>query len=231
MYHRIAQRDSLRAELPRAEDPEDATSLRRSISKLNSEIAGIRVQLGFTDGFVEPVEAPAAQGPQIIIVRSIWALMTEDERERLSKSYLVGVRDGQDFGVIMDAQTVDQSTAGNNAGSALGAAVGNAAYIDRSFRPGGNYSATTQLAAGLVGAAIGSSLNQAPSARFRTRYAVRLADGNIRYAEIVQSDPFRHPMGVCLDTVLLQLPDQSTCTQTLEIVRARWPITRPADAR
>ena len=119
----------------------------------------------------------------------------------------------------------NESTPGTNGGAVLGGALANAAYVDNAFR-GRNYSAVNQLAAGIFGAVLGSTLDSKPNAQFHYRYAVKLGSGNIQYFDETKSDPFRHPVGVCVSVPNIALIDQQLCSQTTEFLRAAY--LRPA---
>jgi outer membrane lipoprotein SlyB len=129
------------------------------------------------------------------------------------------------FGVITDVQTLDQSTPGTSAGATLGGAVASAAYIDRSLR-GNSYSAGANLAVGLIGAMLGSAADSAPIQQYKTRYTVRLADGEVQYFDEVKSDAFRHSSGVCIHVPEITLATQNLCNQTVESVRKRYLTQR-----
>ena len=93
----------------------------------------------------------------------------------------------------------------------VGSALGSAAYIDRAFRPGNNYSAVAQLGAGLLGAIVGAQLDRRAVSQYRFRYALRRRDGEIVYGDSVQQDAFRHPVGMCLRITDLLPVSQTLC--------------------
>ena len=168
------------------------------------------------------VTVSAAHAQPIVVSRQAWQGLSPEERTIIQSKQVVDVREGSSYGEVLDAQGIDESTPGTNGGAALGAAIGNAAYIDRAFKPDNNYSAKTQLAAILLGAAIGSSLDKPAQAQYRFRYAIRLPNGDIEYREITQTDPFRHPPGVCLDLNSLEKTPQSLCAVGADGLRARF---------
>lgn len=94
------------------------------------------------------------------------------------------------FGTIIDNQGVNESTSGTSGGAILGGAVANAAYIDNAIK-GGNYSAKNQLAVGILGAVLGSTLDSKPNAQYHFRYAVRLGNGNIKYFDETKKNRVR----------------------------------------
>lgn len=128
--------------------------------------------------------------------------------------------------MILDNQGVNESTSGTTIGANLGGSIANAAYIDNAIK-GGNYSAKNQLAVGIIGAIVGSTLDRRPNAQYHYRYAVKLNSGNIKYVDEVTSDPFRHPIGVCVSVPIIALIDQQLCTQTVAILRSIYLDASP----
>lgn len=161
-------------------------------------------------------------GQSITVSTKAWEGLTPEERSIIQKEHVVDVRDGATVGEIIDAQGIDESSQGTNGGAALGAAIGNAAYIDRALKPDANYSAKTQLAAILVGAVLGSTLDKPPQAQYRFRYAIRTQNREIEYRDITQSEPFRHPPGVCIDLETLEKIPQSACTSDPKWLREKY---------
>lgn len=164
----------------------------------------------------------SAHAQTIVVSSQSWEGLSSEERAAIQSRYVVDTRDGSTYGEIVDAQGIDLSTPGTSSGAALGAAIGNAAYIDRAFKPDNNFSAKTQLAAILLGAAVGSTLDKPAQAQYKFRYAVRMQSGDIEYRDVLQSDPFRHPPGVCLDLTSVQKVPQSLCATGPDGLRARY---------
>ena len=156
-----------------------------------------------------------------LIKKIIWDELSEAEKISITADYDVKILSSDSFGIITDVQGADQSTPGSNAGAALGGAVASAAYIDRGLR-GSNYSAGGALAIGLLGAAIGSTMDSGPSSKFQFRYTVKLGDGEIQYFDEVKSTSFRHSVGVCILVPSLTLISQKVCNQTIESVREKY---------
>ena len=125
------------------------------------------------------------------------------------------------FGVILDNQGVNESTSGTTLGANLGGSIANAAYIDNVIK-GGNYSAKNQLAIGIIGAIVGSTLDRRPNAQYHYRYVVKLNSGNIKYIDEVTSDPFRHPVSICVSVPNITLINQQLCTQSAAILRSMY---------
>ena len=156
-----------------------------------------------------------------LIKKIIWDELSEAEKISITADYDVKILSSDSFGIITDVQGADQSTPGTNAGAALGGAVASAAYLDRGLR-GNNYSAGGALAIGLLGAAIGSTMDSGPSSKFQFRYTVKLGDGEIQYFDEVKSTSFRHSVGVCILVPSLTLISQKVCNQTIESVREKY---------
>lgn len=160
-----------------------------------------------------------AQQP-LQVAAPIWSALTAQERAEVQNRHTVSVANEDRYGVIVDNQGVNESTPGTNVGSALGSTLGQTTYIDRSFK-NGNYSATNQVGFAILGALIGSAIDQAPNAQFHFRYAVKLGNGEIKYFDEVQKDAFRHPVGVCVTVPTIRITDQSICSETIASFRAK----------
>lgn len=150
-----------------------------------------------------------------LITRPVWAALKETERESIKETFEFRILETESYGTIIDVQSQDQSRTGSTAGAALGGAAASSLYIDRAVR-GGSYSATNNLAIGVLGALAGSTLDSAPTTQFQFRYTIRLGDGEIRYFDDYSSKPFRHSIGVCITIPELNLISQSICNQTTE---------------
>jgi outer membrane lipoprotein SlyB len=148
------------------------------------------------------------------VSRTAWQALSNEERAAIQATRLVDVRDPGTFGVVADNQGIDESTPGTTGGAALGGAVAQAAYIDRAFKPGNNYFAKNQLAVGILGAIIGSSLDKAPVQQFHFRYAIKVESGDFQTIDAVQASPFRHPVGLCVSLPELIQQPQGLCTNT-----------------
>jgi len=162
----------------------------------------------------------------IKVSQSAWLELTPAEHEFIQKKYIVDLAEQDAFGIIIDNQGVNESTSGTTGGANLGGAIGNAAYIDNAIK-GGNYSAKSQLASGILGAMLGSTLDSKPNAQYHYRYAVKLGSGNINYFDETKSDPFRHPVGVCVSVPNIALVEQQLCTQTAAFLRTTY-LNMPA---
>lgn len=161
------------------------------------------------------------------VVSTAWAALSDSERSSIQQKHVVDVRDPAAYGLIIDNQGINESSAGTSSGAVLGAAIGNAAYIDRAFKPGNNYSAGAQLAVGLLGAVIGSAADKPPVAQFHFRYSLKYHDGEIGYHDSVQGDAFRHPAGICLEIARLTPAPQAMCNQTVNDLRRLYLASVP----
>lgn len=173
--------------------------------------------------FVLPIGV-AAQA-MLQVPQPIWDGLLADQRDQLTRRHTVSLLAGNSYGTIIDAQSLDESTPGSNAGSALGSRIGSATYVDSAFqgRPQNwNYSATGHLSAQLLGAAIGSLANTPHVARFRTRYTVRHGSGSVEYIEEIKQDAFRHTVGLCVALNPIRPIETDVCTQTREQFMARY---------
>jgi hypothetical protein len=100
-------------------------------------------------------------------------------------------------GVILSAQHIDESRPGTRTGAALGAAIGQAAYIDSSSWR--TYRASSQLAAGLLGALLGSALDQKPTKQYLKVYYAKTTAGEIKRIDERAKDAILMPVGACLE--------------------------------
>lgn len=166
----------------------------------------------------------AAQAQNLLRVsEDAWTRLLPDERTDIQERFLVEPVSSSLFGKIIDNQGLDRSIQGNNAGSALGGSIASAAYIDNAFRPNGNFSAKEHLAAVIVGGVLGSALNRAPVSQFQFRYAVQDGRGGVSYHDVISQDPFRHPVGICVNLPAVTLAqNQELCSQTAEILRSTY---------
>lgn len=160
----------------------------------------------------------------IKILQPAWRALTAEERTTIQQRHVVDLRDPAAYALIIDNQGVNESTAGTNVGAVLGGAVGGALYIDRALKPGNNYSAGAQLAVGLLGGLIGSTLDKPAVPQYHFRYTLKHHDGEIEYRDSVQGDAFRHSTGICLEIASMSPASQSLCTQTTADVRKTYLV-------
>lgn len=157
--------------------------------------------------------------PTLKVSAIAWQGLSADDRATIQQKYVVEAVAADSFGTIVDNQGVDRSTPGTNSGAVLGEAIASASYIDKAFG-NGSYSSKNHLGMMLLGGLLGSALDSKPQSQYQFRYAIRLGTGNIIYQDTFSSEPFRHPVGVCifLPTVSIA-PEQHLCTQTVDSLR------------
>ena len=172
--------------------------------------------------------ASAIAQPILKVSSPAWQGLSEHERIDIQQKYVIESVPGEGFGIIIDAQGVNRSTPGSNAGSTLGEVVGSATYIDKAFNSG-NYSAKNHLGAILLGGLLGAALDTKAQTLFQFRYAIKNGLGNITYQDAYSSDPFRHSLGVCvLLPELTVTTEQHLCTQTTNTLRDTYLNSAPA---
>ncbi len=154
--------------------------------------------------------------PTAIFKEEIWDSFSSDEQQTIESKFEILSLPSNGYGIVIDVQGQDQSSLGTNGGAAIGGAVASAAYLDHALRGGNSYSAGAGLAIGLIGAAIGSSMDRAPSSQFQFRYTVKHGDDEIAYFDEIKSTAFRHSVGVCLLTPSLTMVSLKVCNQTIE---------------
>lgn len=170
----------------------------------------------------------------IKISTALWDEFNKDERVLIiSKFPEMEIISSENIGVIQSAQIVDRSISGSNHGAALGSAVGQAMYIDRAIsNSGSNYSAITQLGAGILGSMLGSSLNRKPQRNFIINYAVKSIDGHMREVRQQSADEFTKLVGQCVSIPDLNTISNLLCSDTkIQFLRRISAIaTAPSDA-
>lgn len=209
-----------------AEPSANPCNVKNQFKNLSKTVMSLRA-LAF---FAALICTNASAQDAIKVVRTAWAALSNSERSTIQQKHMVDVRDPAAYGFIIDNQGVNESSLGTNSGAALGAAIGNAAYIDRAFKPGNNYSAGAQLAVGLLGAVIGSATDRPALAQFHFRYALKYHNGEIGYHDSVQGDAFRHPLGICLEIARLTPAPQTMCSQTVDDLRRLYLAAAPPNA-
>ena len=165
----------------------------------------------------------AYAGDPLNIAMHIWERLTPEQQRHIESRYIPYVLPSNSYGVIMDAQSVNESTSGSNAGSQLGAAIGSANYVDNAFKGNNaNYSAKSHLGATVVGAIVGSAVDSAPRSQFRTRYTMKLGNGKVEYIEEQKSEPFRHSVGLCVALFPIRPLDLDFCTITKDVFASKY---------
>jgi hypothetical protein len=100
-------------------------------------------------------------------------------------------------GIVLNVQISNESHINTGAGAKLGAAYGQAAYIDNTNI--WKYRATSQINSGLTGAIIGGLLDKPTQIPYRTIYYIKLENGDVKRFDFVSSDQTHIPTGVCVE--------------------------------
>jgi hypothetical protein len=148
--------------------------------------------------------------------------LSEAEKDQIKRKYDIDITDRNQYGLIVDVQGSNESTAGTNTGAALGQAYGSAMYIDRAFQGTPTYSATNHVSAALVGAIIGSSLDKPPEAKFHFMYTFKDMAGNIIQREQLTDQPFHQPIGMCVSLPTISPVSVNLCENNLEAFKKSY---------
>jgi hypothetical protein len=180
-------------------------------------------------GFESQYRAPAALAAnsesskaQLTVNAAIWSALSEAEKDQIKHKYEVDITDRDQYGLIVDVQGSNESTAGTNTGAALGQAYGSAMYIDRAFQGTPTYSATNHVSAALVGAIIGSSLDKPPESKFHFMYTIKDMTGNIIQREQLTGQPFHQSIGMCVSLPNIAPVSRSLCENNLEVFKKTY---------
>ena len=225
------RRSLVRTQLTLSPASSEASALSAEIAELNREVTKTERALGYWVSepvTTEPIPVayvatvPSVRRSSSKVASSAWLGLSVEDRTLIAQEQSIETLEPSRYGVILESQTVDESSAGTTGGAAIGSALAQTTYIDRAFRNGNRYSSTQQLGLGILGAIVGSTLDKGPQAIFRTRYSVKLADGSIHMTDDVKSDPFRLPVTACVQFPSLDMTDQALCTQTPETLRRKF---------
>ena len=160
------------------------------------------------------------------ITSEVWSQIVEEDRNALIRLYAVEILPPSSVGKIVDAQVVNESTSGTNAGSMIGGAVGSAAYIDRSFRGNNNYSAMGHLGVSLLGMVVGGIVDQPARSQFHTRYTIKMPDGTLKYHDEISASQFRKSVGDCVNILEWQSLNTNLCEANTEYFKKLIPKTQ-----
>jgi outer membrane lipoprotein SlyB len=155
-------------------------------------------------------------GSELIVSQHIWQEFTISERATITDKFpYIEIISSDSIGLIHSVQIVNRSTNGTSAGTIIGSAAGQAVYVDKVFRgDGNNYSAVNQVGAALLGALLGSTLDQAPQQKYEFNYAIKNPNGNIREQRFSSSDEFTKPVGQCVLLPELRSIANLSCSAT-----------------
>lgn len=227
-----AQRTNVRAKLTENPTGPDAPTMSMEISRLNKLVTDNERALGYH--LTQPVTTEPRPvlytGPLLDSEKKLlkvsdlaWSGLAKAEQMKLSAEWNVKRLAKTEYGVIIDGQIADESTKATSAGAALGASLGQTNYIDQSFKNGrSSYSATGQLAAGLLGALVGANFDQKAMPIFKLRYYVKFEDGTVDFADVMQGNSFRLPNSMCVEYPSIDTSDQTICNQTADSIRSKY---------
>jgi hypothetical protein len=159
---------------------------------------------------------------QLTVNTAVWSALSEAERVKIKTKYEIDITDRDWYGIILDVQGINESTAGTNSGTTIGQAYGSAMYVDRAFQGSPTYSATNHVSAALLGAILGSSLDRPPEARFHFMYTIKDMVGNVIQQEQVSSQPFHQPTGICLSLPSLSPVSKGFCDDAIDTFRKNY---------
>ena len=225
-----SRRAAARTQLTENPYSPESTALSSEISKLNRLIT--QTEQGLNYSRTEPISTepvlikyngvpPSELMPTLKVAKPAWDKLEESEKTQIERKWLIQKLKTNEYGVIMESQILDESTLGTNTGTSIGSALAQGAYIDRSFKSGNKYSTTNQIFVGIAGAIAGAAFDQTPTAKYKIRYSVQLADGNIQMTDEIKGDPFRLPATACVQFPSLDISDQTLCSQTADNLRKK----------
>ena len=116
-----------------------------------------------------------------------------------------------EYGRIVDVQIVDASQANSGAGAQLGALAGQTMYIDSmSFQ---DYRATGQVAAGVIGAVLGSALDRPTQPSYEVNYWIKKEDGDTIPITRYMATAVHLPVGACVQVRVgaIALSNEANC--------------------
>lgn len=151
--------------------------------------------------------------PLIRVTNGAWATLNQQQRDLVTSRYAIEVADKGRFAKIINVQGVNESTPGTTGGAQLGGGFGQAQYIDKANWS--NYSARSQLGAGLVGALLGSALDAPARTMHRIVYTLKSSDGAISVVEKVSQSPIYVAPGLCVDTTSFTPVNDGLCEDVL----------------
>lgn len=161
------------------------------------------------------VESRRTGANSLIVDDAIFGQLVEADRLKFKAMYpSMQIIPFGSVGITRSSQIIDRSVAESSAGSRVGSAVAQAAYIDRSIGRY-SYSALGQLSAGLLGGIIGSAYNTPAQNRFIINYGVELRDGTIRGVLKSSTDGIASPVGQCVYTTDMLIAPRYLCTDTI----------------
>jgi hypothetical protein len=159
--------------------------------------------------------AQRAQGKDLFVNSMVFMQLTKEDRDSLQKQYpLMEVVDKDAVGKISSYQVFNGTVAADTSGSRLGAVVGQASFIDKAIA-NRSYSATGQVGAGLIGAAIGAAFDRPEQRSFTINYGVQLFDGSLRVISRTSASSSANPVGQCVWTERMSEAPFHLCNDSL----------------
>lgn len=157
-----------------------------------------------------------ALSSELDVPEHVWNSLSSSEQINLSQKFEIRTHATSSYGILVDSQVLDKSTAGTTSGANLGAAYAQARYIDNAFSGDSiDYSASKQIGAGVLGAVVGSLLDKPATSKFITRYTVHLANNNIQtFDETSKEQGFSKATGLCVLTNPVRPTNQHLCNLT-----------------
>lgn len=157
---------------------------------------------------------------QITVSNEEWNSLSVSEQAAIRKHAQITTIPAGSFGLIVDVQSADRSTAATQHGAELGSSAAQLGYLDRSVNRG-SYSAWSQIGFGLLGALIGSSVDQDGRQEYEYQYTIKRPDGNLSKIQRISGSAFHHAVGTCVSTPSLDPLPQGACDQTAESLRQK----------
>lgn len=168
---------------------------------------------------------------KVDVTEKVWSQFSVSERAAiLARDIEIAIVPSTQVGTVQSAQLVNRSTAGTNSGAVMGSVVAQSMYIDNRLRDrGSNYSATAQVGMGILGAALGSSLDRAPVRRFIINYGIQTLDGELAQVLVESGDEFVAPTGRCVYLPSVEPAPSSLCNNDKLAFLSRLSVLGQAD--
>lgn len=175
--------------------------------------------------------AMRAAKKKIDVTEKLWSQFSISERAAImARDIEIAIIPSSQIGTVQSAQLVNRSSAGTNSGAVLGSVVAQSMYIDNRLRDrGSNYSATAQVGMGILGAALGSSLDRGPVRRFIINYGIQTLDGEVAQVLVESGDEFVAPTGRCVYLPSVEPAPSSLCNNDKLAFLSRLSVLGQAD--
>lgn len=177
-------------------------------------------------GFTGAQIASDSAASVLVVSSATWEKLSPVQRQQIQSERTVKVLQGNEYGLVADIQSVDQSTPATYGGAALGSGAAQALYIGRAL-DGGSYTPAMHLAVGLLGGVAGSALDSQAVQKHTHRYTIQLGNGEVQYLDETKASQFRHSIGVCVTVPGLDQLSQKVCLEGPEELVARL-LSKPS---